>query len=147
MKAKAVRIAATMVLTALLAGCYLPIRFDAEIEVTRNGYYSVVFDGYLVSVPLFRGLREGTISPLEENEKVATIVNDFKRDKAVKEIKYFKQARFKVNWQKKGDLMRARMVTFLKAPLKIPSGALNRLESGRRDTGIRGTSDGPNGLF
>ena len=90
MKAKAVRIAATMVLTALLAGCYLPIRFDAEIEVTRNGYYSVVFDGYLVSVPLFRELREGTISPLEENEKVATIVNDFKRDKAVKEIKYFK---------------------------------------------------------
>ena len=35
----------------------------------------------------------------------------------------------------------------MKAPLKIPSGALNRLESGRRDTGIRGTSDGPNGLF
>ena len=35
----------------------------------------------------------------------------------------------------------------IKAPLKIPSGALNRLESGRRDTGIRGTSDGPNGLF
>ena len=34
-----------------------------------------------------------------------------------------------------------------KAPLKIPSGALNRLESGRRDTGIKGTSDGPNGLF
>ena len=34
-----------------------------------------------------------------------------------------------------------------KAPLKIPSGALNRLQSGRRDTGIRGTSDGPNGLF
>ena len=33
------------------------------------------------------------------------------------------------------------------APLKMPSGALNRLESGRRDTGIRGTSDGPNGLF
>ena len=45
---------------------------------------------------------------------MATIVNDFKRDKAVKEIKYFKQARFKVNWQKKGDLMRARMVTFLR---------------------------------
>ena len=35
----------------------------------------------------------------------------------------------------------------LETPLKMPSGALNRLESGRRDTGIRGTSDGPNGLF
>ena len=69
MKAKAVRIAATMVLTALLAGCYLPIRFDAEIEVTRNGYYSVVFDGYLVSVPLFRGLREAPSRPSKRTRK------------------------------------------------------------------------------
>lgn len=103
-----------VVLTALLAGCYLPIRFDAEIEITRTGYYSAIFDGYLVSVPLFRSLRDGSTSPIEENEKVANIVNDFKRDKAVKEVKYFKQGRFKVNWQKKGDLLRARMVTFLR---------------------------------
>ena len=37
--------------------------------------------------------------------------------------------------------------TAFEAPLKMLSGALNRLESGRRDTGIRGTSDGANGLF
>ena len=114
MKAKAAKLAAAALLTVLLAGCYLPIKFDAEIEITRTGYYSVIFDGYVVSIPLNLGLRDGTISPLEENEKVANIVNDFKRDSAVKEVKYFKQGRFKVNWQRKGDLLRARMVTFLR---------------------------------
>ena len=114
MKWKAARIAAVVLLTALLAGCYLPIKFDAEVEITRNGYYSVIFDGYLVSIPLILGLRDATISSLEENEKVGNILKDFKRDSAVKEVKYFKQGRFKVNWQKKGDLLRARMVTFLR---------------------------------
>jgi len=102
MKSKAAKIAAVALLTALLAGCYLPIKFDAEVEITRNGYYSVIFDGYLVSIPLTLGLRDGTISPLEENEKVGNTLKDFKRDSAVKEAKYFKQGRFKVNWQKKG---------------------------------------------
>ena len=114
MKSTAGKIAAVALLTVLLAGCYLPIKFDAEVEITHTGYYSVVFDGYLVSIPLILGLRDGSISPLEENEKVASTLNDFKRDSAVKEAKYFKQGRFKVNWQRKGDLLRARMVTFLR---------------------------------
>ncbi|MDP6788292.1 MAG: hypothetical protein QGI13_14315 [Rhodospirillales bacterium] len=114
MMSKAARIVAVALVGALLGGCYMPIRFDAEIEITRTGYYSVIFDGYLVSIPLYRGLREETISPLEENEKVAYILKDFNRDSAVNEVKYFQHGRFKVNWQRKGDLLRARMVTFLR---------------------------------
>ncbi len=112
MMSKAAKIAVVALVGALLSGCYMPIRFDAEIEITRTGYYSVIFDGYLVSIPLFRGLREGTIPSLEEKEKVAYTLKDFKRDSAVKEVKYFRQGRFKVNWQRSGDLLRARMVIF-----------------------------------
>ena len=114
MRAKAAKLAVTVLLAALLTGCYLPIKFDAEIEITRSGYYTVIFDGYLVSVPLYAGLRDGSITPLDENEKVANTLKDFKRDSAVQEVKYFKQGRFKVNWRRKGDLLRARMVTFLR---------------------------------
>jgi hypothetical protein len=114
MMSKAAKIAVVALVGVLLSGCYMPIRFDAEIEITRTGYYSVIFDGYLVSIPLFRGLREGTIPPLEEKEKVAYTLKDFKRDSSVKEVKYFRQGRFKVNWQRSGDLLRARMVTFLR---------------------------------
>ena len=28
-----------VVLSALLSGCYIPIRFDAEIEIHRSGAY------------------------------------------------------------------------------------------------------------
>ena len=91
MRAKAAKLAVTVLLAALLTGCYLPIKFDAEIEITRSGYYTVIFDGYLVSVPLYAGLRDGSITPLDENEKVANTLKDFKRDSAVQEVKYFKQ--------------------------------------------------------
>jgi hypothetical protein len=114
MKTMSAKLAVTMLLAALLTGCYLPIKFDAEIENTRSGYYSILFDGYLVSIPLYVGLRDGSITPLEENEKVVNTLKDFTRDSAVKEVKYFKQGRFKVNWRRKGDLLRARMVTFLR---------------------------------
>ena len=50
-------------------GCYMPIRFDAEIEIRRNGFYDFKFDGYLASVDLYKGLKEGTISPEEEKKR------------------------------------------------------------------------------
>ena len=105
---------AVVLVGSALTGCYLPVRFDAEIEITRAGYYDVIFDGYLVSVPLYQGLREAKISPLEENGKVDAIRRDLIRDSAVKEFKYFKQGYFKVNWRRKGDLLRTKMVTFLR---------------------------------
>ncbi len=54
----------------LLTGCYLPVRFDAEIEITRYGTYNLIFDGYMVSVPLYDGLRKNDIKTAEEKEKV-----------------------------------------------------------------------------
>ena len=50
-------------LVAVLIGCYMPIRFDAEIEITRGGYYDFKFDGYMAKVELFKGLKEGKINP------------------------------------------------------------------------------------
>ena len=44
------RFAMALFLVAVLMGCYIPIRFDAEIEITRGGYYDFKFDGYMTSV-------------------------------------------------------------------------------------------------
>ncbi len=35
-------------LAAGLGGCYLPLRFDAEVKIMRGGYYEMDYDGYLV---------------------------------------------------------------------------------------------------
>jgi hypothetical protein len=99
---------------SVLSACYMPTRFDAEINITRTGYYDVIFDGYMASVELFRGLEEGEISKEEEEEKVEKIRADLARDPAASEFKYFKKGHFKLHWAKSGDILRAKSVTFLR---------------------------------
>lgn len=97
-----------------LAGCYVPVRFDAEIEISRAGYYDMIFDGYLARAPLYDDLRRNKITPSEERERVAAIVTDLTRDRATQEADYIRQGVFKVNWRKSGDLLRTGMVSFVR---------------------------------
>ena len=101
-----------VVLSAFLSSCYIPIRFDAEIEIHRTGAYDFKFDGYMASVELYKGLREGKIDAAAERKKIELIKTDFTRDTSVKEFKYFKQGHFKVNWHRNGDLIKSKSVSF-----------------------------------
>jgi len=92
----------------------MPIRFDAEIELSRRGYYEFFFDGYLAKVALYDGLRKREISREEEQKQAKQIETDFRRDSSTKEFKYFKKGHFKVNWHRKGDLTKAKTVTFVR---------------------------------
>jgi len=97
-----------------VTGCYLPVRFDAEIEISRQGYYEFFFDGYIARIELFDGLNKGKISREEENEQKELLKTDFERDSNTKSFKYFKRGHFHVNWEKKGDLTKAKTVTFFR---------------------------------
>lgn len=98
----------------VVSGCYLPVRFDAEIEISRRGYYEFFFDGYIAKVQLFDGLNKGEITREEEMKQVELLRTDFTRDSSTKEFKYFKRGHFHVNWEKKGDLLKAKTVTFFR---------------------------------
>ena len=101
-------------LVAVLSGCYLPLRFDAEIELSRRGYYSIIFDGYVTWVPLFDELRKGELSEKQEKKKSEQIVRDLARDSAATEVKYLKNGVFKLHWEKSGDLFRSSLITFVR---------------------------------
>lgn len=98
----------------VLASCYMPVRFDSEITLDRKGYYDLKFEGYLAEMTLYQGLVQGKISPDEEKEKAAIIERDFTRDADVKEFSYFREGHFKVRWERAGDLIEAKTVTFLR---------------------------------
>jgi len=98
----------------LLGSCYLPARFDAEIELDKAGYYSLKFDGYLADVDLYRGLKDGKISPAQEKEKMAVIERDFARDASTKDYQYYREGHFRVKWERAGDLLKAKTVTFIR---------------------------------
>jgi len=101
-----------MALLLVLPGCYIPVLFDAEVEITRTGFYSMVFDGYLADTDLFDAIRRKTLSPSDEKTRTEALVRDLKRDSAMREVSVARPGVFKVNWQRKGDLLKARMVTF-----------------------------------
>ena len=98
----------------VLASCYLPVRFDSEITVDRAGYYDLKFEGYMADVGLYQGLVEGKITAEEETKKIAIIERDLNRDVDTKEFSYFRDGHFKLKWERAGDLIKARTVTFLR---------------------------------
>lgn len=101
-----------LVLAVALNGCYMPVRFDAEIEILRTGHYDFKFDGYLAKVELYKDLKEHKIDHAEEQKQVAQIKADFARDPSVTEFKYIKMGHFKVTWHNKGDLIQVKTVSF-----------------------------------
>lgn len=107
-------LAAVVVALCSLSSCYLPGSFDAEIELSRTGLYKMTFDGYIVDVQLFDDLRQNKLTPKEQEEKIANVIADFKRDGDTKEVSYFGQVAFKVVWHTNGDITRNKQVTFFR---------------------------------
>jgi len=109
--AKAISLSVTAI---ILASCYLPARLDAEIDLDKAGSYSLKFDGYMADVGLYQGLKDGKISPEEEKKKIAVIERDFARDASTKDFQYYREGHFKVNWERTGDLLKVKTVTFIR---------------------------------
>ena len=111
---KRLRAFVMLVTMLVVTGCYMPIRFDAEIDISRGGYYEFFFDGYLAKVELYQGLKDGEINREEELAQAEIIRQDFTRDSATKEFEDFKQGHFKVNYQRDGDLLKTKTMTFFR---------------------------------
>lgn len=105
-----------MVLVVLLSSCYLPLRFDIEIDFSRQGFYTMTFIGFMTKVDVFYKLSQKKLTDEELDKKLKTIERDFRRSSSTKEFSIFdrKRAIFKVKWEKKGDILKDRMVTFFR---------------------------------
>ncbi|MEQ8227629.1 MAG: hypothetical protein RIA64_06060 [Rhodospirillales bacterium] len=103
-----------LIAAVALTGCYLPARFDAEIELDRRGYYKMIFSGYMVDTRLYGKLKSGEVQGAQEVEEVKKLKADIERDPDAKEFGYIKQGYFKMQWQREGDLLQAKSVTFLR---------------------------------
>ncbi|MCP5373547.1 MAG: hypothetical protein H6907_17600 [Hyphomicrobiales bacterium] len=115
------RAALALVLLLPLVGCYLPVWFDAEVRISRQGYYDALFDGYLISLPFASDLAAGKLGAGQEKDESAKVVADLKRDSAVTQADYVRKGRFKVHWARKGDIIRQKMMTFVRRNEQILS--------------------------
>jgi len=102
------------VLVLVLSGCYMPIRFDAEIDISQAGYYDFIFDGYLAKVELYQDLQDKKISREEELVQVSQIKEDFARDSGASDFKYYEKGHFHITYKRAGDLLQAKTMTFFR---------------------------------
>jgi hypothetical protein len=103
-----------VVLVLAAAGCYVPVRFDAEIEIDRAGYYSLIFDGYVARAALFKDIKEGALTATERERRLAQVERDLARDEAASEVAHVRDGIFKLHWKRSGDLLAAKSVSFLR---------------------------------
>lgn len=111
---RVLRILAVLALVFVISGCYMPIRFDAEIDIGRTGHYSFFFDGYLAKVQLYQDLKDRKISRDEELEQVSLIKADFERDSATEAFQYYDKGHFRVKYTRSGDLLKSKTMTFFR---------------------------------
>ena len=104
------------VLVGFLNSCYLPLRFDVEIDFSRRGFYTMTFIGYMTKVDVYQKLQQKKLSEEELDKKLKYIETDFRRSPNTKEFSVFdrKRAIFKVKWLKTGDIIKDKMVTFIR---------------------------------
>lgn len=98
----------------ILAACYLPDKFKAEVRVGGNGDYALSFYGDLIWAPLFRDIQRGNVPPDKAAEKIEEIRKDLARDPGFKTVESAGQGRFHVVYQREGHLQPTDLVTFVR---------------------------------
>ena len=106
-------------LLSVLSACYLPVRFDAEINLGRTGFYDIEFDGYLAKLPLTEDIGKGTLSEAEQEQKIGEVLSDLRRDASTQEAEYVKNGLFRLKWKKEGDMLKSKMVAFIRRNERI----------------------------
>jgi hypothetical protein len=97
------RAAATAVIACgLLASCYIPDRFEAEIRLTKDGGYGVAFIGQLTYAPLFGKIARNEIAPEKAESDAKMILAQLKRDTAFKEVTPLGRGRYQVRFEREG---------------------------------------------
>lgn len=116
------RAAATCVLALpLLAGCYLPDRFQSEIRLKNTGEYGLYYEGDLIWLPLVRDLRMGKVTEADIPEKQEVLKRDLTRDGNFSKVESIGTARFAVEYNRFGKLNWPDLVTFVRRNARIIS--------------------------
>lgn len=129
--ATAGRALAAMVLAvalAVLSACYLPDEFKAEVRVAATGEYVLTYDGVLTWVPLYDDILSGRLRGAEAEQKILEMENDLRRDHSFRAVRSLGQGRYRVTYERTGQLDDSEMVTFVRRNANILS--IKSLKSG-----------------
>jgi hypothetical protein len=111
------RIWIVLILTLVLAGCWIPETFDTKITVNKDGSYTFTYDGTLTYGPALAAAQQGGLSAKDEAE-FQKEGDTLRREPGFKKVDYQGKGRYKVLFEKTGN--RGERFYFGKSNLQTP---------------------------
>jgi hypothetical protein len=109
------RLAACLGAVLLLAGCYLPLEFEADINIDENGRYAVRYKGDIIAVTLLSKISNGKVKGDEIKKQAAIYKRDLARDKGFKTLEHKKNARYRAVYEHQGDIHKQKSFDFIRS--------------------------------
>ena len=106
-------LALILFLVMALGGCYFPSDYDADLSIEADGKYAFRYVGELSYLPLLQKLSDQEASREEIQELVEAARQDLARDKWFKEITFIRDAKFRVHYERQGDILDEKSFNFV----------------------------------
>lgn len=113
------RLLMVLLMPILLTSCYLPQDFTIDLSMERNGDYRLSYRGLLVQPNIAQGLLDATLDADAEEDKVAKVIADLKRDSSVRQLTYAGNGVFNIVYEKRGNIIREKSFVFVRRQSRI----------------------------
>jgi hypothetical protein len=98
----------------ILAGCFVPDAYEAEIRLTKDGGYGITYIGILTYAPLYGQIVRGKIDDEHAKENDRMFLEKLKSESFFKEVVGLGRGRYRVRYEREGQFAGAhQMVTFV----------------------------------
>lgn len=88
-------------ITLLLAGCFIPEKFEVNVKVNEDGSYTFAYDGILTYASALAASKKGALTKKDEAH-LAELENELRQEEGFKEVSYLGDGRYKVLVEKSG---------------------------------------------
>ena len=122
------RPALALLFLAVLSACYFPSDYEADLTIEADGKYVFRYVGELSFLPLLQKQSAGELSRDEIRKQVEGARQDLARDKSFKEITFVQDAKFRVRYERQGDIFTERSFNFVRLNARFFS--ILRLDDG-----------------
>lgn len=108
------RTMALVLVAGVLSACYLPERYRARVDIRKDGYVHMAYEGKLIWVPHYEAIRRGTLSGQERIDALARVEADLTRDSNFTKVRNLGDGRYEVSYKRNARLNDTMQLSFVR---------------------------------